>query len=339
MQHTNNEHRASHRNLLISVVVPTYKRPDPLERCLKALLTQNLAATAYEIIVVDGAAWDTTRKQVNSWTDEAQKTGHTIRYIPLPDPNRNLTVARNHGWQAASSKIIAFTNDDCIPEMNWLQAGLHAFTDNVAVVSGRIVMPLPPKPTDYEYNAFQITKTRFTTANCFYQRSVLVQAGGFDERFATVWQEGNDLYLTLLQQDIACIFVPEVVVMRPASSAPWGISLTQQHEKTFDALLYKKHPILYRKHIQTPSPWHHYITASFLLLALFSLLTPIKLLAIIFLLAWLYMTGRFCIQRLRKTSHAPGHVLEMIVTSIFIPLLAVLWRLWGMIRFRVFFFQ
>lgn len=339
MQHTNNEHREDlHRNLLISAIVPTYKRPDALERCLKALLTQSLAAATYEIIVVDGAAWDTTRKQVNNWISEVQKTGHTIRYIPLPSANRNLTVARNYGWRVASSNVIAFTNDDCIPEMSWLEAGLHAFTGNIAFVSGRIVMPLPPQPTDYAYDAFQITTTRFTSANCFYQRAILAQAGGFDERFATVWQEGNDLYLALLQQGIACIFAPEVVVMRPASSAPWGISLMQQRKEAFDALLYKKHPILYRKHIQASPPWPHYITSGFLLLALLSLFTPIKLLAIIFLLAWLYMSGRFCIQRLRKTSHAPGHVLEMIVTSACIPLLVVFWRLWGMIRFRVFFF-
>ena len=338
-QHINNEPKDSYQNLLISVVVPTYKRPDPLERCLKALLTQNLAPAAYEVIVVDGAAWDTTEKQVNNWADEARKTGHTIRYVSLPDVNSNLTVARNYGWRVAYSHIVAFTDDDCIPEMNWLQSGLHAFTGTIAAVSGRIVMPLPPKPTDYEYDAFQITKTRFTTANCFYRRALLAQVGGFDERFATVWQEGNDLYLTQLQQDIACTYVPDVVVMRPVmgTTPPWGVSLTRQRKEAFDALLYKKHPVLYGKHIQASPPWQHYVTTIFLLATLFSLLTPIKLLAIIFLLAWLYMSGRFCIQRLRKTSHAPGHVLEMIVTSIVIPPLVVFWRLWGMIKFRVFF--
>jgi hypothetical protein len=73
------------------------------------------------------------------------------------------------------------------------------------------------------------------------------------------------------------------------------------------------------------------------LLILLGLFTQIGFLAIVALLAWLYMTGRFCIRRLRKTSHAPGHILEVIVTSALIPPLAVFWRLWGAIRFRVFF--
>jgi len=41
--------------------------------------------------------------------------------------------------------------------------------------------------------------------------------------------------------------------------------------------------------------------------------------------------------RLRGTSHAPGHIAEMAVTSALIPPLSVFWRLRGAVKFRVLF--
>ena len=52
---------------------------------------------------------------------------------------------------------------------------------------------------------------------------------------------------------------------------------------------------------------------------------------------WLLLTQRFCARRLQGTSHAPGHVAEMIVTSALIPPLSVFWRLRGALKFRVVF--
>jgi glycosyltransferase involved in cell wall biosynthesis len=324
-------------SLRISVVVPTYKRPVLLERCIKGLLTQNFAPGEFEIIIADDAASDVTKKQVEDWSRQAQETGHTIHYLPVTGAHHGPAAARNCGWRSAQTEIIAFTDDDCIPEMNWLQMGLNAFTDDIAAISGRIVVPLPPVPTDYEYDAARIQHSEFATANCFYRRSTLARVGGFDERFTAAWLEDSDLFFTLRKQHAICIFAPEAVVMHPVRAAKWGVSLRQQRKSMFNALLYKKHPDLYRRHIQARPPWHYYGTVGCLLLTVLGLCAQIGILATVALLAWLYMTGRFCIRRLRKTSRAPGHILEMIVTSALIPPLAVFWRLWGAIRFRVLF--
>src|SRR5215213_10238571 len=50
--------------ILVSVIVPTYKRPKLLRRCLAALLAQNYDPCAYEIIVADDAGCDQTRQLV-----------------------------------------------------------------------------------------------------------------------------------------------------------------------------------------------------------------------------------------------------------------------------------
>ena len=327
-------------NKQVSVIIPTYKRPDYLDRCIKALLAQNFAPDQCEIIIVDDAASASTQKQVEDWSTQAATAGYTIRYLTVTGPHHGPASARNHGWRNAQAELLAFTDDDCVPEMNWLQAGTQAFTADVDALSGRIVMPIPARPTDYEYNSFQLTKSKFATANSFYRRSVLETVNGFDERFTAAWREDSDLFFTLLENQKQCTLAPDVVIMHPPRSAPWGISLLEQRKNIFNALLYKKHLALYRQYIQFSPPWRYYLIIVLLLVALLGLCVPgvpFLPLTIPALLLWAYFTGRFCIQRLHRTSHTPAHIIEMIVTSILIPPLAIFWRLYAALRFRVFF--
>ena len=367
----------------ISVVVPTFKRPDLLHQCLRALTMQDLDPTDYEIIVVDDAACETTRRQVDDWI-ECMHRGkcedgpvHRIRYIAVTG-SHGPAIARNVGWRAARGEIIAFTDDDCIPTPGWLSAGLAAFTDGIVGASGKLIMPLMHIPTDYERDAAQLEKSEFVTANCFYRRDMLERVGGFDERFIAAWREDSDLFFTLQEYVEKCrgvqdrdggrpqgsplhiftalahtdgdcghgrrpdplpafVYVPWAVVIHPVRSASWGISLKQQRKSMYNALLYKKHPALYRQKIQAAPPWHYYCILAALSVALVSMVAGCWLFALGALAAWMIMTGRFCLQRLYQTSHAPSHVMEMIVTSILIPPLSIFWRIVGAIRFRVFF--
>src|SRR5690349_12955260 len=140
-------------SIRVSVVVPICQPLPFLERCLKALLTQNFPPEDFEIIIVDPAGSEETKTQVISWSQQAAKSGHGIRYIaPTGQQHpRGSAAARNLGWRAARGEIIAFTNDDCVPEARWLLFGLPAFTPDVDGISGPIRVPLPPDPTDHEY--------------------------------------------------------------------------------------------------------------------------------------------------------------------------------------------
>ena len=95
----------------VSVVVPTYRRPEPLDRCLSALLAQNFDALRFEIIIADDAASQDTRRQVEKWAKLARPA---VRYVRVVE-NHGPAAARNAGWRAAQGRIIAFTDDDCIP--------------------------------------------------------------------------------------------------------------------------------------------------------------------------------------------------------------------------------
>ncbi len=338
----------------VSVVVPTYKRPDMLMRCLTALLEQDFDATAYEVIIVDDAASDETREMVTYWSERVRPCGKTLRYVAMNGCAHGPAAARNAGWQAAHGEIIAFTDDDCIPAPQWLRAGVEAFTAHVIGVAGRLVMPLRPMPTDYELNAAHLAHSEFITANCFYRRACLAAVGGFDERFSAAWREDSDLFFTLCKRSSATSQVPEMenavaplegtfayaseaVVVHPVRPARWGISLSQQRKSMFNALLYKKHPDLYRQKVQAAPPWRYYGIVGVLLVCIGGMLGQQPYLAFGAACLWLLLTGCFCLQRLRKTSRQSGHVAEMLITSALIPPLAIFWRLYGAIKFRVWF--
>jgi glycosyltransferase involved in cell wall biosynthesis len=324
----------------VSVVVPTYDRPGLLGRCLAALLDQELDATEYEIIIADDGAHrgNATRRLV----DECARVpgGPGIRYLPVDEP-RGPAAARNAGWRAARAEIIAFTDDDCVPSPGWLCAGLDAFRDGVAGVSGRVAVPLPPQPTDYELNAGGLNRSQFVTASCFYRRDALQLAGGFDERFRQAWREDSDLFFTLLERRngngrrLELVRAPDALVVHPVRPAPWGISLRQQQKSMYNALLYRKHPRLYRQWFGPVTPWGYYGTVAAALAAVVGLTTGRARLARSAGLTWALLSGRFFLRRLRGTSRQPGHVLEMAITSPLIPFLSVFWRLRGAVKYRV----
>ena len=318
----------------VSVVVPTCGRPGLLDRCLAALLRQSMPASAYEIIVVDDRPGPATRQLVESRFDPNNAHGVPVRYIANLG-RHGPAAARNLGWRAARAAIVAFTDDDTVPAHDWLEHGLGAFTEQVAAVSGRIHMPLPPSPTDYERNAQDLEQSEFVTANCFCRKRVLERLDGFDERFTLAWREDSDLHFRLLRSGAQLAHAPQALVVHPVRPAPWGVSLRQVPKIAFDALLYKKHPRLYREKIRARPRWDYYLTVACLLLALLGLGAGELPLFAGFGMAWLALSARFCAARLRGTARTLPHVAEMVVTSALIPPLAVFWRFAGALRYRV----
>ena len=223
----------------VSVVVPTYKRPELLARCLDALLAQDFEAEDYEIIIVDDASCADTWQQVTLIAEKTREQGHTVFYIPVPSLcAHGPAAARNVGWRAARGEIIAFTDDDCIPQKQWLKAGVAAMVEGVTGAAGHLIVPLEGVPTDYEYNAAQLGKNDFVTANCFYWRDALLEVGGFDECFTAAWREDTDLVFTLLARGAKFTTAQDAVVIHPVRPAQWGISIRQQRKSKFNALLY-----------------------------------------------------------------------------------------------------
>ena len=321
---------------VVSVVVATYGRPELLLRCVDALLQQTIAPSHYEIIVVDDGSSREVRERVMSELSKRRRLGRaaTLRFLWMP-ANRGPAAARNHGILAARGAIIAFTDDDTEPCPDWLAQGLQAIAAGADAVAGKVEVPLPPVPTDYERDAAGLEHAEFVTANAFVRRDLLASIGGFDERFRSAWREDTDLLFRLRASGAIVRSAPLARVVHPVGPAPWGVSVAQQREVMFDALLYKKFPRGYRRYVRPHPPWEYYAAVASGLCAILNAFAGRWSLALACFLLWLAIGAVFAWRRLSHTSHAPRHVAEMLITSLLIPWVSVYWRARGALRFRV----
>ncbi|MCM2547990.1 glycosyltransferase family 2 protein [Burkholderia glumae] len=320
----------------VSVVVPTYGRPDLLATCLAALCAQDFAAGRYEIIVCDDGPDAATHACVAHAAAQHAARGLAVRYLPVTR-TQGPAGARNAGWQAARAPLVAFTDDDTRPDRGWLAAGAAALRHGAAAAAGTIVVPLPARPTDYEADASGLARAEFATANVFVARCFLAATGGFDERFTAAWREDSDLQFSLLRAGGEIVRAPDAVVVHPVRPARWGVSIAQQRKSQFDALLYRKHPALYRARIGARPPLHYYAILAAALAAGGAALAGAAAAALALLALWFALTARFCLMRLRGRDRSWRHIAEMAWTSVPIPFLSVYWRLYGAVRFKVFF--
>jgi glycosyltransferase involved in cell wall biosynthesis len=122
-------------SVVISAVVCTLDRAAYLQRCLGSLQSQSLAGPLYEVLVVDNGSTDETRQVV---TAAADRTAN-LRY--LFESQKGLSRARNHGWQEARGRYVAYLDDDAVACPQWLERLVDAFetaTPSPGCAGGRI---------------------------------------------------------------------------------------------------------------------------------------------------------------------------------------------------------
>lgn len=318
----------------ISVVIPTFKRPELLLRCLTALKDQSFLPGEYEIIVVTDGPDAVTSGEVSFFINQYLLTNVIVTGLAQKG---GPAAARNKGARLAKGELIVFTDDDCIPDVHWLQAYWSASGSRdteYGVFTGRTIVPRRPVPTDYEKNIANLETAEFITANCACTKPAFDKLRGFDEEFPVAWREDSEFQFRVIGAGIPVIKVSGAVVVHPVRKAPWGISLREQKKSMFNALLHKKHPLLYKKKISAQPLWNYYaIIFSFISAGIcFANDRPLPAYFLIFV--WLLLVTQFAYKRLEKTSKKTGHVIEIIVTSILIPYLSVFWTLYGSFTYK-----
>ncbi len=112
----------------MSVLIPSWRRQDDLRRVLAALPDQRHKPD--EVLVVVRPDDLPSRKLL------AATSGLPVREVLVEEPG--LVAARNAGLDAASCDIVAFLDDDAIPETDWLERMLaHYDEPGVGAVGGR----------------------------------------------------------------------------------------------------------------------------------------------------------------------------------------------------------
>ena len=179
------------RPITVTVAICTRERPEDLRRTLTAL--QALRPAALETLVVDNApASGATRQVVDSFP--------RVRYIE--EPERGLNVARNRALQAARGDVVAFVDDDAVPEPEWLDGLMPNFQNPRVVCVTGLTLPIALDTEAQELFESHCTFVRGfrrrvfdgqrdnplavgpvgAGANMAVRREAACRLGGFDER-------------------------------------------------------------------------------------------------------------------------------------------------------------
>jgi GT2 family glycosyltransferase len=222
----------SPRAPLVSVIVPTYNRPELLVAALRSILAQTLQD--FEIIVVNDAGID-----VGSWIRSLNEP-ERIRLLRHTQ-NRGLAAARNTAIKAARGKYIAYLDDDDLFYPHHLavlveaaESGGHAvvysdgFQAKYSQRDGEVVVE---RSVIYkgEFALHDLLVHNQLPVLCvLHRRSCIDKVGGFDETFKA--HEDWDMWIRLFHQFTYCHLVKNTCEYRVQQK---GDSLTNTQRQEF----------------------------------------------------------------------------------------------------------
>jgi glycosyltransferase involved in cell wall biosynthesis len=131
--------------MFVSVIVATRDRERLLAQTLDALAAQRWPRRQGEILIADNGSTDGTRAVVRAAA--ARTDGPPVRYLHVPQPGKSVAV--NAALQQARGDLLAFTDDDVVPERDWLASFAEAAEETAAdFLAGRILprWEIPPPP-------------------------------------------------------------------------------------------------------------------------------------------------------------------------------------------------
>lgn len=209
-----------------TVGIITYRRPDAVKRCLKAVMNQ--ATKPKEIIVVDSSENDKTERIV----EKAEVTyKHFRKRLYLPK-------ARNIILKSCGTEIIAYLDDDAIPTPHWLENIIKGYSkpeiagvggpcinvDETFAIKERIITGqknrnyfkstgdircdgrrwIPPKATETQI---------MMGGNMSYLTSKLREVSGFDEHYdLPCFREETDVQMALIRKGYNFKYMPKAIV-------------------------------------------------------------------------------------------------------------------------------
>jgi GT2 family glycosyltransferase len=206
----------------LSLIVCTRNRVHALGPTFDSIVCASARIRAnVEFILVDNGSTDGTVAFAERWAADA----------PLPvtivaEPARGLATARNAGIRAAAGDVLAFTDDDCRLDADYIAHVLESYADDPepAIRGGRIELG-DPRDLPFTIKTDQ-TPARYTAqrhpggfihgANMTMRRSVVDRIGLFDTRFgagATFLSAEDTEYIYRAYLAGICVeYTPSIVV-------------------------------------------------------------------------------------------------------------------------------
>ncbi|ULA64037.1 MAG: Putative glycosyltransferase [Nitrospira sp.] len=201
----------------ISIVIPTYNRPDQLAACLRACSRLDYPRDRCEVIVVDDGG--------GAPLDEAVKPFHGLLTLTLlRQENAGPAAARNKGAVEAAGEVLIFTDDDCMPASDWLKVvaaqfvaspdsavggeTYNALTQNLYSTASQLLV-------SYLLAYYSDIPERvrfFPSCNVAFPTKQFLEIGGFDLSFPRSAGEDRELCDRWQHRGYRLRYVPEAVV-------------------------------------------------------------------------------------------------------------------------------
>jgi GT2 family glycosyltransferase len=242
----------------LSVVVATHNQAPLLKESLRALLDQALSKQDYEIVVVDDGSTDDTPAVL-------QEFGPHITVVRFPS-NRGISAARNEGIRRASGKLVIFGDSDIIVRPDYLGWHLTTHQENGPRVLCRgpvVLVPDVRTALEGPMPHFRTSPAFLDAANASVERSVLAQAGLFDEKFPGYGWEDFELGVRLKRLGIRRVFCPQAVafhLQQPVTETNMPYLLRKEEERAKSAVyFYRKHPTPEVRLLIQATPVHRFL--------------------------------------------------------------------------------
>ena len=206
----------SRRQPFFSIIIPTYDRPAELPGCLEALTRLRFPRDSFEVLVVDDGSPAPPDAAVQRFRDR-------LPISLLTAVHGGPAAARNHGAERAEGRFVAFTDDDCRPAPDWLDALAARCADAPNhIIGGRTLNALAENPYAAasqlildvvygHYNSAAAGEARFFASNNMTLAADRFRAiGGFDRDFST--SEDRELCDRWLRHGYRLTYAPEALV-------------------------------------------------------------------------------------------------------------------------------
>lgn len=184
-----------------------------LDRLLTSI--SRLGYSDFEVIVVDDGSADDTA----GVAERHRRDGLPLQY--LHQDWAMMGAARNRGAAQARGDILAFTDDDCVVDPNWLRELARVFAEqpDVLGVQGRTVTDhAAMTPFTRQIEQLQAGQP-YRTCNIAYRTGVVRELGGFDPLLI----RGEDVVMGMRVLERGAIaFAPDAIVIHPPRPKEWA---------------------------------------------------------------------------------------------------------------------
>jgi GT2 family glycosyltransferase len=242
----------------VSVIVCSYNGGATLRDCLESL--DLVEYPDFEIVLVDDGSKDKTQEIVAEWkaereTRNAEGEKKLPGFISIVQPNMGLSYARNAGAHAATGEVFAYTDSDCMPDVDWLfyLVGTLISGDYVGVGGPNISPPAanwiqaavaaaPGGPSHVLLT--DVVAEHIPGCNMAFHRAAFESVGGFDTEYR---KAGDDVdFCWRLQNSGGVIaFSPSAIVWHYRRFTMKAFRAQQEGYGEAESMLRFKHLIFF----------------------------------------------------------------------------------------------